>query len=257
MLPELTSPAMPTPLTQLTFARRAEPAELSELMDEPCAYSELRDCFRDFVEMNRITRGYTPTLGFLNRVALQHSGSRPLRILDVGCGGGDTLREIARWATDRDLAVELTGIDLNANATRAARELSARDSSAAQMNWITGDIFAYSPQAQTDVVLSALFVHHLSSCEIVRFLRWLEQHARVGWFINDLHRSSRAAFWFRFLPVLFGWHRFIQHDGPVSLRRAFVASDWEQFLAAADISDATIESHPMNRLCVSRIRPLL
>jgi hypothetical protein len=82
----------------------------------------------------------------------------------------------------------------------------------------------------------------------------MEQHARLGWYINDLHRSRRAAFWFRFLPILFGWHRFIAYDGPVSLRRAFVPEDWVRMLSQARISSATIEQHPMNRLCVARIR---
>jgi hypothetical protein len=72
--------------------------------------------------------------------------------------------------------------------------------------------------------------------------------------VNDLQRSRRAAFLFRFLPVIFGWHRFVRHDGPVSLRRAFVPADWKRFLEEANISGAAIESHSMNRLCVSRIR---
>jgi len=261
MLPELTTAV---PLTPMNFNRRAEPAELPELMDEPCTYEELRDCLRDLAEVNRVTRGYAPTLAFLSRIAERHDHSQPLRILDVGSGGGDMLRAIAQWAATQNLEVELTGIDLNPHSTRAAQEFTGRESrgskdrsaALASINWVAADVFAYSPEAQPDIILSALFTHHLSSPEIVRFLRWMEQNARIGWFINDLYRSRSAAFWFRFLPVLFGWHRFVQHDGPVSLRRAFTPSDWEQLLAAADISDATIESHPMNRLCISRIRPL-
>jgi 2-polyprenyl-3-methyl-5-hydroxy-6-metoxy-1,4-benzoquinol methylase len=254
MQPELTTSV---PLTPLTFDRRAEPAELRELMDEPCGYSELRDCLRDLAEVNRVTRGYAPTLAFLSRIAEHRTTSAPLRILDVGSGGGDTLRVIARWAATRKLPVELTGIDLSPHAIPAARELSTRDPFAADIDWVTADVFSYSPEIQPDVILSSLFAHHLSSPEIVRFLRWMEQHARLGWFINDLHRSRRAAFWFRFLPILFGWHRFIAHDGPVSLRRAFVPGDWERLLDQAGISGAAIESYPMNRLCVAHIRQLL
>lgn len=262
MQPELTTDV---PLTPLTFDRRAEPAELPELMDEPCAYEELRDCLRDLAKVNGITHAYKPTLDFLARVAEGRDRSRPLRILDIGSGGGDMLRAVAHWAGARNLPVELIGLDLNPQATRAAREFSDRESIsskdrsaplAAQIDWVTADIFAYSPEAQPDVILSALFAHHLSSPEIVRFLRWMEQRARLGWFINDLHRSRRAAFLFRFLPIIFGWHHFIVHDGPVSLRRAFVPTDWERLIAQADISGATIESHAMNRLCISRIRRL-
>lgn len=282
MQPELTTSV---PLTPLTYARRAEPAELPELMDSPCPYPEFRSFLRDLSEVNRITRAYKPTLAFLERIvalnpktvpsrpddlsrhpersALARSRGTPvfpkpapLRILDVGSGGGDTLRAVARWAASRNLSVELTGIDLNPHSTRAAEEFSAKDPFAANITFLTADVFTYTPETQPDVILSALFTHHLSTLEIVRFLRWMEDHARLGWFINDLCRSRRAAFLFRILPVIFGWHPFIQYDGPVSLRRAFVPEDWLRMLAAANIPAITIESHPMNRLCVARIRSL-
>jgi SAM-dependent methyltransferase len=251
MQPELTTSI---PLTPLTYARRAEPAELPELMDAPCGYQEMRDCLRDLAEVNRITRGYKPTLAFLDRITKDRTTREPLRILDVGSGGGDTLRAVAHWANERNIPVELTGIDLNPHSTRAAQEFSAKDPLAANINFLTADIFTYAPNPEPDIVLSALFTHHLTTPEIVRFLSWSEQHARLGWYINDLHRSRRAAFWFRFLPILFGWHEFIQYDGPVSLRRAFVPEDWLRMLAQANATTATIASHPMNRLCVARIR---
>lgn len=253
MLPDSMTSA---PVTPPSFDRRAEPAELPELMDQPCSYEEFRDCLRDLAEVNRVTRAYAPTLAFLSRIAERREASQPLRILDVGSGGGDMLRAIARWANERSLPVELTGIDLNPYSARAAREFSARDPLAANIKWLTTDVFSHAPDFQPDLILSALFTHHLSSPEIVRFLRWSEQNARLGWYINDLHRSRRAAFFFRFLPILFGWHPFIRHDGPVSLRRAFVPADWQSFLDQANISGAFIESHPMNRLCVARIRQI-
>jgi SAM-dependent methyltransferase len=268
MQPELTTqtPDAPlTPLTRLTFARRAEPWELPELMDGALPYAVIRDYLRDLAKVNRLTRGYKPTLAFLDRIAgscnvcrpVPIAGTaplRPLRILDVGCGGGDTLIAIAHWAAARNLSVELTGVDLNPLSIRAAQELNGKDPLAANINFVTADVFSYAPNPAPDLILSALFTHHLSTPEIVRFLAWMEQNARLGWFINDLHRSHNAAFFFRFLPILLGWHRFIGHDGPVSLRRAFVPEDWQRMLAQANISTATIEAHSMNRLCVARIR---
>jgi SAM-dependent methyltransferase len=258
MLPELTTSAPDrTEITpELTFARRAEPAELPELMDAPCSYETFRDFLRDLAEVNRVTRAYAPTLAFFDRIVDRTPGlrARPLRILDVGSGGGDMLRAVARWSEQRNIAVSLSGVDLNPHAALAARELSAKDPLAAHIEWHTGDVFTHELERPPDVVISALFTHHLSSPEIVRFLGWMEQHARLGWFINDLHRSRSAAFWFRLLPVLFGWHPFIRNDGPVSLRRAFVPGEWKQMLAQANISDASVEQHLMNRLCVARIR---
>jgi len=251
MQPELTTSV---PLTPLTYARRAEPAELPELMDAPCGYDEFRSFLRDLSEVNRVTRAHSHTLAFLDRIVAAQNPTEPLRILDVGSGGGDTLRAVAYWAWKRNLPVELTGIDLNPHSTRAAEEFSSKDPLATNITFLTADIFTYQPTHQPDIILSALFTHHLTTPEIARFLRWMEEQARLGWFINDLRRSRRAAYLFRILPVIFGWHPFIQYDGPVSLRRAFVPEDWQRMLAQANITAATIESHPMNRLCVARVR---
>jgi hypothetical protein len=55
------------------------------------------------------------------------------------------------------------------------------------------------------------------------------------------------------------WHRFVQHDGPVSFRRSFREADWQQMLAAAGIAaDAvTLKRWTPARLCVGRIRRCL
>lgn len=238
------------------FDRRAEPADLPELMDAPCSYEEFRACLHDLAQVNRMTRAYKPTMSFLDRVVARGTVAGPLRVLDVGFGGGDMLRHVARWAERRGIEVELAGIDLNPHAARAAREFSAGDTAAAKIRWMTGDVLAYEPAEPVDVVLSALFTHHLSSTEVVTFLGWMERHARLGWFVNDLQRSERAARWFRVLPILMRWHRFVRHDGPVSLQRAFREEDWRRMIAAAGIAPdgVSIESHAMSRLCVARLR---
>jgi 2-polyprenyl-3-methyl-5-hydroxy-6-metoxy-1,4-benzoquinol methylase len=69
--------------------------------------------------------GDRPTLGWLER--LSHGLCDPIQILDVGSGGGDLLRQIARWASRRGIPVQLTGIDLNPYAGRAAAELTPKE----------------------------------------------------------------------------------------------------------------------------------
>ena len=94
---------------------------LTELMDEPCSREVLRACLRDIALTNRWTFAYRPVLHWLNAItASQPPLVVPLRILDVGCGYGDVLRRIERWADARRVAVELVGLDLNPDATAIA-----------------------------------------------------------------------------------------------------------------------------------------
>ena len=236
------------PLGTLDFSRRAY---LSEWMDEPCSYEDFRGCLRDIEQSNRIIQTYPPTLRWLQ----QFTGARdgPLHIVDVGCGGGDMLRRIEAWARKNRVAVKLTGIDLNPYAARAAREFKPAPS---EIEWVTGDAFSYQPEAPIDIVISSLFTHHLADDEIVRFVAWMERVAARGWFINDLHRDRMPYYGYRALSRLMRWHRFVRHDGPISVRRSFSVEDWQNYTAAAGlrVEDVRIDAVWPARVCVGRVK---
>ena len=119
--------------------------------------------------------------------------------------------------------MQLTGIDLNPYAARAAAESTPKE---LEIEWVTCDARAYRPEKPVDVVLSSLTTHHLEDKEIVALLQWMEARAQVGWFLNDLERSERSSGMFAWVAGMVRWHRFVRHDGPVSFRRAFRKEDW-------------------------------
>jgi hypothetical protein len=230
---------------EIDFSRRASPRDLPELMDGDCSYEDFRDCLRSLGTVNRWLLGYRPTMSWLEQ--LPHKLRDPIHIVDVGSGGGDLLRQIAGWARKRAIAVQLTGIDLNPYAARAATESTPKE---LRITWVTGDAMVYRPEKPIDIVVSSLLAHHLEDEEIVALLRWMEATVTVGWFINDLERSewsSRMFGWVR-------WHWLVRHDGPVSFRRAFRKEDWVRLLAAAEIPQevVTVKHWRPGRLCVGR-----
>ena len=243
------------PLTP-DLTTRLDPALLPELMDGPCTYEIFRATVHDIAATTRLTLAYRPTFRFLKQVLAHRSSRSPLNIVDVGSGGGDVLRRIALWARRRKLSVQLTGIDLNPHASRAATEFSSRNPSYSRIHWITGDLFTHPVTQTPDLVLSSLVTHHMSDEEIVQFLRWMEAHATLGWFISDLVRSPRSYRLFGLLSRLMRWHPFVQHDGLVSIRRAFREPDWQRLLAAAEIPAGTVTIHraAIGRLCLTRLR---
>jgi 2-polyprenyl-3-methyl-5-hydroxy-6-metoxy-1,4-benzoquinol methylase len=218
-------------------------------MDGDCSYEDFRECLRSLEQINRWLLGYRPTLNWLEH--LTHRFDRPVHIVDVGSGGGDLLRQIAVWARRRGIAVQLTGIDLNPYAARAAAESTPKEFA---IEWVTGNALLYRPVKPVNIVVSSLMAHHLEDEEIVTLLRWMEATATVGWFINDLERSELSRRMFRLLDKLAGWNRFVGHDGPVSFRRAFREEDWLRLLTAAQVPRAavTMEHWRPGRLCVGR-----
>ena len=240
------------PPEALDFTRRAELSDFPELMDEPCSREVLRHCLRDLARVNRWFLAYRPTLRWLSSLSLETIG-RPVRILDAGCGYGDSLRRIERWANERNIPVELTGCDLNPDTIAIAREASPARS---RIRWIATDIFAFRSNNPIDIIVSSLFTHHLTEPDIVRFVSWMETAARIGWFINDLSRASVPYRLFKAFARVANLHPFVQHDGPVSIARAFIQEDWQRMCAAAGLAEAdiSIQSFTPARLCVARTR---
>ena len=234
---------------EIEFGLRVSPRELPELMDGDCSYEDFRGCLRSLEQINRWLLGYRPTMAWLKR--LRHGLREPVHIVDVGSGGGDVLRQIAGWARRRCVAVQLTGIDLNPYAARAAAESTPKE---LDIEWVTGDALMYRPEKPVDIIVSSLMAHHLEDEEIIALLRWTEATAQVGWFINDLERSEWSCRMFGRLGRTVGWHRFVRHDGPISFRRAFWEEDWARLLAAAEVprEAVTVEHWRPGRLCVGR-----
>ena len=222
-------------------------------MDGDCSYADFRDCLHSLEQVNRWLLGYRPTLAWLERWPLVSPDlvHIPVHIVDVGSGGGDLLRQIAAWARRRGIAVQLTGIDLNPYAARAAAESTPKELGIA---WVTGDALVYRPEKPVGIVVSSLMAHHLEDEEIIALLRWMEATAQLGWFINDLERSAWSCRMFGWLEGLVQWHRFVRHDGPVSFRRAFREEDWLRLLSMAGIprEAVTVERWWPGRLCVGR-----
>lgn len=196
--------------------------------------------------LTRVTRGAGPTLRYLDRVVAAH-GVTHLRILDVGAGGGDMLRSIAAWGARRGITLELTGLDI---APAAKRHAMAAGTPA---RWITCDLFDLPEHETFDIVLSALFAHHLRDPALVRFLRWLDGRSRLGWMISDIHRHwvAWAGVWA--LVRVARMDPMVIHDSTVSIARGFVREDWDRLLAEAGLQ-AEVRWHIPFRWVVGTLR---
>lgn len=243
------------PSDVIDLRHRANVAELTEKMDAPCSRDELRACLCDLARLNRWFLGYRPLLRWLSSVsttpAVKIPTNMPLHIVDVGCGYGDALRRVERWARAHGVAVELTGVDLNPDAVAIAAEATSPTSG---IRWIAADVFSWQPDKPIHLVVSSLFTHHLAEPDLIRFLKWMELHAEVGWFVNDLSRAAVPYHLLRIFSKLAGLHPFVQHDGPVSIARSFIPEDWQRLCAGLNPDAFSIQPSKPGRLCVSRIK---
>src|SRR5690606_22211338 len=105
-----------------------------------------------------------------------------------------------------------------------------------------------------DCVISSLVAHHMSEEELTTFVRFMESEARLGWFVNDLHRHAFAYNAWPLLAALMGWHRIVRLDGRTSIGRSFRAAEWQELLEREGIVEAKVQRRFPFRLCVERLR---
>jgi SAM-dependent methyltransferase len=231
-------------------ARRSSTPELMDAEDAP--FEEFAACLADIARINRATNAYAPTLHWLDALVARSSrtrGGTPLRILDVGSGYGDALRAIAQWARRRDIAVELIGLDINPWATRAA---AAATKQGEPIRYETADLFAYDGEAP-DAIISSLFTHHLDDDAVIDFLQWMHARARLGWFVNDLHRHVVPYAFIALATRLARAHRFVRNDAPLSVARAFRRDEWRELIERARLAgiQPRVRWEPLFRYCVA------
>lgn len=239
------------------LAQRAIADELMDAEDlDPAIYARV---LGDLAMVNTITMARRPTLAFLQRVFAAALGEAlagfeappmPLRILDVGFGDGDMLRRIARWGRGRNVALDLTGIDLNPNSAAVARAATPADMA---IEWRTGDYADLAGQGW-DIVISSIVAHHMTREQLIAFLRFMDAEAKRGWFVNDLHRHGFAWLGFPLLATLMRWHPIVRHDGRLSIARSYRPAEWPPILAEAHITRARVFRAFPFRLCVESIR---
>jgi SAM-dependent methyltransferase len=90
--------------------------------------------FEDLAQWHRVQERHRETLRMLKRYGFDALGS--LRILDVGCGDGNMLRQFVQWGAE---PANLAGIDLRPDAVEQARRLAphldARVGCATSLPW--------------------------------------------------------------------------------------------------------------------------
>lgn len=192
--------------------------------------AELARCLADLQRLSHLTLGYRPTLTWLARVTAELPQGARLDVLDVACGGGDMLRAIWRWARPRGWNLRLHGVDLNPDTIAIAR---SRNPAGAAIEYTVGNALTLDRGA--DLIVNALFLHHLDDAEAVVLLKWLQGRAGLGWLVSDLQRHALSFWGLRALTPLLGMHRFVRSDGPISVARGWTAADLRRLAAQAGV----------------------
>ena len=101
------------------FAARSNETELMD--DLNSGGEEMRKTLRELAVINSFLGGNRVTLNAIKQL-IDFNEDKVWRILDIGCGDGDILKLIAKWARRKSVKVDLVGIDANPNIIHFAEE---------------------------------------------------------------------------------------------------------------------------------------
>lgn len=203
-----------------------------ELLDDPdIPFEDIRQNMRELDTINTLLGGHTITLKGLKLLLADRRFDPAVHIAEIGCGDGNNLRVIQRWAARQKLPVQLTGIDYN----KACIDYAVQIPENKRIQFIHSDYRKVLFDRQPDVIFSSLFCHHFKDEDLVAQLHWMQQQSDLGFFINDLHRHPVAYGSIKLLTKAFSKSYLVKNDAPLSVLRGFSKRDWEGLLKKAGI----------------------
>jgi 2-polyprenyl-3-methyl-5-hydroxy-6-metoxy-1,4-benzoquinol methylase len=217
------------------FSTRSYEAELLDAPDIP--KSLLFQNLRELNFINKVLGGHAITLSGVKELVKDRNHT--YRIVDIGCGGGDALKEIAKWTRKNGFKAELTGVDMNSDCIDFMRSACKEYP---EINGRVADYREYLKQnPQIDIIHCSLFCHHLTDEQLIELFQYMQSHSRAGFVINDLHRNWFAYYSIKMLTRLLNGSALVKNDAPVSVLRGFKKNELLDLLRKAKVNNATVE----------------
>jgi len=209
-----------------------------EIMDDLESGGEVMDqTLKELEVINKWLGGNYVTINGIKKL-LKKRPERKIKIVDLGCGGGDMLILISKWAAKNNIEVELIGIDANPNVVRFAE---ARVKGYNNITFRNINIFDSEFEKITcDIFITTLFTHHFSQEELAVLFEKLSTQSNLGIVINDIHRHFLAYHSIKILTHLFSKSEMVKNDAALSVARSFRKSELISILNTSHIQNYTI-----------------
>jgi 2-polyprenyl-3-methyl-5-hydroxy-6-metoxy-1,4-benzoquinol methylase len=206
-----------------------------ELMDgNNISFDAMAQTLRELNIINTRLGGHAITLSGVKQ--LMKTGT-PLTICEIGCGGGDNLFAIYKYCIKKNIPVQFTGIDMNAECIAFAKQQYPQ----LPCQWICSDYAKVNfGENKPGIIFSSLFCHHFTNTQLIPMLQWLQQNSRQGFFINDLQRHWLAYYLIKYITRFFSRSYLVKNDACLSVARSFRKIDWQQLFQQAGIEKYTI-----------------
>lgn len=206
-----------------------------ELLDaDHIPNKDLYQNLRELDVINTLLGGYNITFNALKKVLNKNTS---YTVVDIGSGGGDTLKRIFKWNSSKKYDLKLYGIDLK----QSCLDYSVAVNPNSQIKFICDDyknIYEHLPSV--DIIHACLFCHHLTDTEIVDLIKFAQVNRSIL-IINDLQRNVFAYYSIKLLTKLFSRSYLVKNDAPLSVLRGFKLNEWKKIINGSGVKNYTIK----------------
>ena len=217
--------------------RFAQRSQQTELIDKPgIPFKDWEVCLHELNAVNTYLGGHKITIEGVEMLVSKNPAESELVICEIGCGGGDNLKAIARYFGKRDASAKFIGIDIN----KACTDFAENNCRGLEVRFICSDYRDVVFDSKPHIVFNSLFCHHFTNEQLVTLLKWMKSNSLKGFSINDLQRHPFAYHAIKMLTRLFSRSYLVKNDGPVSVLRGFRRNEWIQLLHEAGITNYSI-----------------
>lgn len=203
------------------FKQRSDKKELLDAENIP-----EKDLFINLKELHVINKylgGYQISKNALKSIL---DKNKTYSILDIGSGGGDTLKEIFRWGNKNKYNLNLFGLDLK----QSCINYSLINSPINEIQFICDDYLNINTHLkEVNIIHACLFCHHLAEKEIINLIQFAQLNNSIL-VINDLERNLFAYYSIKILTQLFSNSYLVKNDAPLSVLRGFKRKEWISIL---------------------------
>jgi len=187
--------------------------------------------------INKLLGGYNASLKGLASILKQTKEVHS--ILDIGFGGGDSIKQLSVFADKTGSKFFFYGVDLKSDCvTYAENNLFMLSNK----KLICDDYKNISPELlkQIDVIHCSLFLHHLTDEEIISLFKFVKSNQCIV-LVNDLHRNWFAYYSIKLLTALFSKSHLVKNDAPLSVKRGFKKRELISFLEKAGFKNYSVK----------------